>query len=160
GGERRNCDAIISGFSNGTLTYSKENLDEPVEKALLQLMSECYAGAKSQLVNLATRLGSTELDKYTAEISATLLAKAADEKEAEAARIAAAVQAIEMRKVDAEPVMDLIKLLTVRSSPEFVAGILDALRRSDSLQVGALLVERLPMLTPAGRLRAVVVLLG
>jgi len=160
GGQRKACDTVIGGLSKGSLTYSKTKLDESVEKALLKLISECSADAKGQVVGIASHLGSTELDKYTAEIGMAMLEKARNEKISDADRVASAVQLIELRKADAESAKELLKLITVRSSLEFAAGILDAVRRSDSAELGTVLVGNLATLTPAVRQRALVMLLG
>jgi putative membrane-bound dehydrogenase-like protein len=147
-------EAVVSGMARGWPKDTPARLDPVAEKALGQLLARVSAGNKGQLINLATRLGSPGLQKHAAEISSFLLTVAADEKAPEAKRIDAARQLVEFRIDDPKTIESLLELITPRASSELAVGLIDALRTSDSPELGPALVERYGSLTPAARAAA------
>ena len=156
----KSADAILSGLSSGWPKDAKVKIDDTSEKALVKLMVALPGGSKGQLVSLATRWGSTQLDKYTTEISAALIDKCKDQKESDLERVSAATQLIDLRRQDGDAAENVLKQITARSSPELSSGFLEALRHSGSAQAGAALVRTLPSLTPGIRKEALAILLG
>ncbi len=67
---------------------------------------------------------------------------------------------IELRKTDADAAKELIALITPRTSPALATGFLDAIAQSTSPEVGEVLVESVPNLSPATRGAAIRALLG
>ncbi|MGC3970881.1 MAG: hypothetical protein QM775_27180 [Pirellulales bacterium] len=114
---------------------------------------------QGRLVSLAERMGSKRMAEYGVEITAALLAEAADAKLDDAKRLAAARQAVEFRKADETVVTKVLNLLTPRTSPELAGGLLQALAASEVETVGRLTVAKLGAITPAARVEAVRLLL-
>ena len=160
GAEPNMAEMIVSGLGKGWPKDGKAKLDEQSDKALVKLMAMLPSSGKGQLASLATRMGSTELDKYTAEIGESLLATIQDAKGADAVRAAAAGQFIDFKKNDEAAAAQLLKLITPRTSPELSAGLLQAIGRSESPQAGAGLVAALAGLTPAAKRDALSLLLN
>lgn len=152
-------EAVLAGLARGWKGSAKPKLDDATEQALAKLMSEVPAGAKGYLSTLATRWGSTQLEKHSVEIAAGLLVKVRDEKISEAERMAMAGQLIGLRKSDGDAVRDLFALISPRTSPEFNAAILDAIRQSEAPQAGAIVVAGLNVLPPLAKNAAISVLM-
>jgi putative membrane-bound dehydrogenase-like protein len=153
-------DAVVAGLARGWPRDRKATLDEASERAIAQLFARLGPEAKGQLANLAARLGSTALDRYTTEIAATLLATARDETKTETERVGAARQLVELRPGDPDTPRTLLELIAPRTPATLAAGLIDGAGRSESPQVGAALVEMLPALTPTVRSAAYRALLG
>jgi putative membrane-bound dehydrogenase-like protein len=152
--------AIIAGLARGWPRDAKPVIDAGTEKVLVALLPKLAPAGRSQLIALTGRWGSKVLDKYAETLVAAFLAQVQDEKQTDAARIAAAVQLIDFRKADEASARQLLELVTPRTSPELAQGLLDAIARSDAGPVGAIVAERIPTLTPAGRAAALRLLLG
>src|SRR5262249_13156388 len=113
-----------------------------------------------QLVRLAGRWGSGGLEKYGAEITASLKSTAGDEAKADTPRADAARQWIELQPDDEQAVETLLGLITPRASPELATGLVEAVGQSTAPRAGRDLVARLGTLTPAARPAALRQLLG
>src|SRR5262249_51812076 len=124
---------------------------------LLPRLSEV---ARGSLAGLAERWGSKALAKSTAEIAGSLLATARDESKPDDARASAARQLVELRRLDPAAARDVLALITPRSSPGLATGLMAAVARSGSAEVGTTLVDALPSLTPIARAEAVRALVG
>ncbi len=152
-------DAVLAGLARGWPKDLKVKLDEPAEKALAALMTKGSTGSQSTLSTLATRWGSTQLEKYSAEIAKTLLGKATNESANESERIAAAGQLMSLRKNDAETVRTLFGLINPRRSLDFNTAMLEAIRLSEAPEGGAILVDGFASLPPAAKPTAIAALL-
>jgi putative membrane-bound dehydrogenase-like protein len=151
---------VVAGLARGWPKGRTPTLTAEAETALGQLAARLPLSARGQLVVLAERWGSKNLEKYAAEIAASLLARVADEQQSDKARLAAAVQLIESRPASAETARKVLELVTPRTAPELARGLLDALGHSQAAEVGPALARALPALTPGVRPAAVRVLLG
>lgn len=152
-------DAIVAGLDRGWPKDKRVVLGASGEEALLKVFQKSTPATRSRLVGLGSRWGSQKLEQFAVEISASLLAQIQDEKQPETARIAAAGQLIDFRKADAASALELLKVLSPRTSPTLALGIIEAVGRSDAPAVGAAIVEQLPTFTPAARSAALGVLL-
>jgi putative heme-binding domain-containing protein len=117
-------------------------------------MTRLSPASRAQLVSLATRWGSKAIEANAVEIASTFLAVAKDEKKPEADRIDAAQRLIEFRPNDAPSAEALLGLITPRTSQGLAIGLVDAVSKSGSPGVGALLVAKLGVMTPAVRSEA------
>jgi putative heme-binding domain-containing protein len=152
-------DAIINGLDRGWPRDKAVKLGEAGEDALVKLFQRATPASRSRLVGLGSRWGSRKLEQFAAEITSALLAQIQDEKQPEAARVAAAGQLVDFRRSDAPLAGELLKIITPRTSPELARGVVEAVGRSDAKEVGATLIESLGAFTPAVRPVALRVLL-
>ncbi len=152
--------AIVEGLARGWPKDAAVALDAKTEEAIVTLLKNLPRGSQGRLVSLAERLGSKRMVEYGAEITFALLAEAADAKLDDERRLAAARQAVEFRKTDEGVAVALLKLLTPRTSPELAGGLLQALAGGEVDALGRLVVEKLPVITPAARKEAVRLLLA
>jgi putative membrane-bound dehydrogenase-like protein len=152
-------DAIITGFAKGWPKDRPPTLNGESDKALVSLMTRLSPASRAQLVSLATRWGSKAIEANSAEIVATFLATAKDEKQPEAARITAAQQLIEFRTRDAQAAESLLALITPRTPQSLALGLIDAVGKSEAPTVGASIVAKLGAMTPVVRSDAFKVLL-
>ncbi|HEY8504759.1 MAG TPA: HEAT repeat domain-containing protein, partial [Gemmataceae bacterium] len=160
GADPRIADAVVDGLANGWPKGQSPKMDERLEQGLERLVERLSPGRRAQLVKLATSWGSKKFEKYAAEITRTLLARAGDESLGARQRSAAAAELVEYRSADPETVRVLLDLITPQTPPEVSAGILGALRQSTAPEAGKLVLERLSGMTPAGRSAAIGVLLS
>lgn len=160
GADRAIADVIVAGLTKGWPKNQPAKLDAGVEQAVVGLLKTLSPGAQGQLINLAASWGSKAFEKNSAEIAASLLAAASDEKQGDAARVASARQLVEFRADDAATAGQLLDLVSPRTPPTVAAGLIDALGSSRASGVGPALIDRLGSLTPAARGQALTVLLG
>ncbi|MDX1944603.1 MAG: ThuA domain-containing protein [Pirellulaceae bacterium] len=152
-------EATIIGLVRGWPRGRKPQLTPELESTLSELFAKLPPTAKSQLVSLALRWGSQELGKRVAEISAGFMADAQKEELDDTARLTAANQYVDLLKAD-PAAGKLLDLITPRTSPELARGLVEALGRSESEEIGQALAARLGKLTPAVRIAALRVLLS
>ncbi|MBL9092041.1 MAG: ThuA domain-containing protein [Planctomycetaceae bacterium] len=152
--------AIVEGLARGWPKDAPIALDDTAEAAIVALLEALPRDSQGRLVGLAERLGSRRVAEYGREITAALLAEAADAKSPDERRIAAARQAVEFRKTDESVATALLKLLSPRTSPELARGVFSALAASEAEAVGRLVVEKLNVVTPAARPEAIRLLLA
>ncbi|HEX4149786.1 MAG TPA: glycosyl hydrolase, partial [Pirellulales bacterium] len=151
---------MIAGMARGWPRDARAHLDAPAEDSLGRIVKQLRAGEQAQLLNLASKLGSQGLGKYSDEIVTRLLATAGDAKLAESERLAAARQLVGFRSDDDSLVGQLLAIVNPRASSSLASGLIDALGASQSPRVGPAIVERLAGFTPAARAAAVRVLLS
>jgi putative membrane-bound dehydrogenase-like protein len=158
--EGKQAEAILAGIAKGWPKDKLAKLDSEAEKAMVGMFSHQSTAGKGQLVRLATMWGSKAFEKQAVEISKTLTATVADEKQSDTDRIAAAKQLVEFRAADGETVIKLLDTLNPRTPPQIACGFLDALGASTSDKVGPAVLERLETWPPSVRLAAVRLLLS
>ncbi len=151
--------AILRGFVRGWPRDRKIALTSELEQSLSGLFDKLPPAAKSQVATLATRWGSQGLGEQIAKMAATFLETASKPDQADADRIAAATQFVELQKSDAAGTK-ILELITPRSSPELARGLVVAAGKSESPAIGNALADQLPKLTPAVRQAALTVLLS
>ncbi|MCX7409406.1 MAG: ThuA domain-containing protein [Planctomycetales bacterium] len=152
--------AVITGLAKGWPKGKTATLDDKAEEGLVELLKKLPPATRGPLATFATRLGSKKLEQYGAEIAASFLIVAKDDKQTEAARIDAARQLIDFRRLDAAAAKDVLAIITPRSSSELGRGLVEAIGRSESPDVGASVIEGLGALTPSIRPSAIRVLLS
>ena len=152
-------EAILGGMVKGWPKDGKIAVTADFEKSLGELMIQAAPGSKGFLSTLATRWGSVEMQKHSAEIAAALLEKLNQGKESDAERIASAEQLMGLRKSDPAAVHDLFALITPRTSPEFNTGVLEAIRLSEAPEGGEVISAGLKSLPPSAMSTAMSVLM-
>ena len=153
-------DAVVAGLVRGWPKDRPAKLTEAQEKAMAALLPKLSEGSRGPLISLASRWGSKGLEKYSAEIAATLLATVKDDKKPDSARAVAARQLIEFRRADSASAKTLLEMITPRTSPEFASGLVAAVALTESADVGVTLVNSLASLTPTVRAEAIRALIG
>ena len=144
-------DAVVRGLARGWPADQPPQLDARLEQDLERLAARLSPERRGQLVKLAAAWGSKKFEKYTAEVASSLLARIKNETLKADERIAAARELVGHRAADKETVQTLLDLLTPRTAPDLTVGLLQALQVSEAPEVGRLVLERLPGLTPAAR---------
>ncbi len=153
-------DAIIAGVERGWPKDKPVKLGESGEAQLVTLFQKSTPASRSRLVSLGSRWGSATLEKFSIEISSSLMAQVNDENQPDAKRVAAAAQLIDFRRTDSAAAGTLLHLISPRTAPDFARGIVEAVGRSDAPSVGELLIEQFGTLTPAVRQAAIRILLA
>ena len=153
-------DAAVRGLAKGWPARTAPKLDDATETALGRLTARLAPERRALAVRLAAAWGSKHATKFGAEIAKTLSDRVNDDSARVEDRVAAASELIGYQASDPALVKKLLDVLTPQAPPELGAGILRALQASDAQGVAALIVERLPGLTPAVRSAGIGVLLG
>ena len=152
--------AIISGLAKGWPRDKTPKLDANAERAIAGLLPALSPEARGQMLGLASRWGVTGLERFVAGLAREFLDAASDSSKPDAARIDAARQLIDLRKADPQAARDVLALVTARTPPDLASGFIGAVARSDSPEVGPLLVDAIGPMTPAGRRASILALLG
>jgi putative membrane-bound dehydrogenase-like protein len=144
-------DAVVRGIAKGWPAGKPPKLDEKVEKDLGRLAARLSPDRRGALVRLASGWGSAQFRQAGAELVKALLARMADAAVKTEDRVAAAGELVGYQPTDRAIVTAILDQLTPQAPPDLVAGLLQALRSSESADTPALVLERLPGLTPAAR---------
>jgi putative membrane-bound dehydrogenase-like protein len=152
--------ALIRGLARGWPKDKRPAITADDDALIAEILPRLAPAARSQFIALASRWGSTALEKHTTEIADAFLKQVTDAKQSDTARAAAAAQLMEFRSSDAATAKKLLGLITPQTSPQLAAGLLEAVGRSEAAEVGPALVKAAPSLTPAARAVAVRVLLS
>ncbi|SIO57672.1 hypothetical protein SAMN05444166_5459 [Singulisphaera sp. GP187] len=152
--------AIVAGFAKGWPKDKEPKLDVDSEKAIAALLPKLATDARGQLLGLASGWGVKGLDGYTAQLARDFLAAASDERKPESSRVDAARQLIELRKTDPKAARNVISLVNPKATPELAVGLISAVARSDSAEVGSALVDAMGPMTPAASKACALALLG
>jgi hypothetical protein len=152
--------AFIAGLNRGWPKDRPPTLDAAAEKVLVEVFPKLSPRAKGQLVELAGRWQSKVLEKFAAEISASFLATARDDKASDRDRISAASQLIDLRRGDVDAVRRIVELISPRTPPELAEGFVDAVAHSEAKSTATVLIDLLPTLTPSVRAAGLRVLLS
>jgi len=156
--------AIIDGLSAGWRDRTAVTLNDDAVKAVRVMLDyrpgfhPGWLGAwylptdtKARLIKLARSWGVKGIDAQLAAITKAALATVADAKAADAERVEAAKQVIELVPDGDDAANRLLAAVTPQTPPAVAAGIFDALGASKSRGVGAAVVARLKDLSPAVR---------
>jgi putative heme-binding domain-containing protein len=152
--------AAVAGLARGWPRDRRPDLTEADEKLLVEMLQKLTPATRSGLIALTSRWGSSALEKHTAAISEAFEKQVGDAKQSDEARAAAAAQLIDFRKSDAATAKKLLSLITPQASPQLVAGLLEAVGRSEAAEVGPAIVQASPSLTPTAREVAIRALLS
>ena len=151
--------AILGGLARGWPRDAKPTLSPELETILGELFEKLPAAGKSQLVTLSSRWGSQGLAKHIAMLTEGFLATAANAEATDEDRIRAAGEYADLLRSD-PAAAKLLDLITPQTSPELARGLVEAMARCDSTEVGQALADRVATLTPAVRSAALRVLLS
>jgi putative heme-binding domain-containing protein len=160
GANPRVTETWLDGLDRGWPRGKAVRLNAEDDQALLKLYQAVPVNLRGAVASLAAKLGSKELEKYTAEISEAYLKQLADDKLDPAKRAEAAKQLVGFRRSDAKAIGSLLEVLTPRTPPELAAGILEAIGQSEADQGGDLLIASLAKLTPSTRQAAIRLLIA
>lgn len=152
--------AVLAGLSGGWPRGHQVELSAESEGQLARLLDRVEAGAKGQVLRLASLWGSQALEQHAAAIVSSLLKLVRNPEEPLPVRADAAAQLIGFRSEDDEVVVQLLDSLTPQTPPQLAARIIDALAGSTAPNVGAELVQRAGAMTPLLKETAVRVLLA
>ncbi|MEZ6057356.1 MAG: ThuA domain-containing protein [Planctomycetaceae bacterium] len=141
--------ATLEGLSDGWQKGHQVALTPESEKGLIAILEKLPAGAKGQLIQLASVWGSQELQKHTTAIVDALLSSIANDKSKLNERLSAAAQLIGFRPSDDAVVTQLLNHVTPQAAPELSAGLLEALSGSTAKNVGPELLDRIGNYSPA-----------
>ncbi|MBX7075574.1 MAG: ThuA domain-containing protein [Pirellulales bacterium] len=151
--------AAIGGLAGGWSGREAVELNEEQLGALNRLMGLVDVEGQLTLAKLTQQWGIGDaFAEQVRQVEAKLVEQAADAERDDDKRIEAVRQLVAMARHD-EALRRLTDLITPRSSPALVAGILDALATSSRAEIGELLIECWPRLTPTSRTQAVATLL-
>ena len=153
-------ETIVPGLARGWPKNTPLSLDPAASEALVNLFERLPAGSRSELLALARKLGSTAFSARIVQTRAALLATACDAAQSDEARIKAAQQAVELEPSKPEAARRLLELLSPRLAPTLVNGLLDAVSRCQSAEIGPTLVSAFAGATPEQRRKIVGLLLG
>lgn len=151
---------VLAAFAKGWRRKSTVELPPTVEQALDKLAKKLPSAQQGSLIKLATVMGSKSFANQSATIAKAMLATIADETRSDEARLAAARQAVEFQPESGELAAKLLGALTPTTTPQLTTGLLDALSASQAPGLGAMLLKKMPGLTPAARTAALRVLLS
>ncbi len=152
-------ETILDGLDRGWPRDKPARLGESGDEMLVKLFKQATPASRSRLVGLAARWGSRKLEQFAAEAAAALLAQVQDDKQPDAARIAAAEQLIDFRRSDPASAVQVLELLSPRTNPDLAQGLVEAVARSDAPSTGTALIEHLAAMTPKVRAVAIRILL-
>ena len=152
-------DALIGGLAKGWPRDKTPAQGADAERAIGGLLPALSPEARGQMLGLASRWGAKGLEPFVAGLARDFFAAAADESKPEAARIPAARQLIDLRKSDPRAARDVIALITAKTPPDLASGLIGAVARSDSPEVGTALVDAIGAMTPAARKASILALL-
>ncbi len=150
---------ILAGLAKGWPKDKRIAVTEELEKALGELLRGADASTQGHLLKLAAAWGSRAFEKHAEQIAGSLLQVLADDKEADAQRVSAARQLVELLPEETKVVEDLLGLVTPRASPALVEGLMASLGSSRVPTLGTLVVKQFGGMTPGARAAAVKMLL-
>ncbi|WP_337172923.1 PVC-type heme-binding CxxCH protein [Paludisphaera sp.] len=152
--------AVVVGEEKGWPADVRPTLDEAAEEALAALLGRLPSEGRGRLVFLGSRWGSGAMKEASAAVAKGLLEKVADDAAAEADRVAAAREVVELSPEDDAVAEGLVEQITPRSSPTLAVGLVEALARGRARSAGGAILSALPRMTPAARSAALRALLG
>jgi len=152
--------ATLKGLAKGWPANQPPELNARLEKALADLFAKAPVAARGQLAQLGKKWGSKSLASQSREIVQTYLKTAADSKQSDEDRIAAAKQACEFGSSDPAVAKAVLEIITAQLSPQASQGLLEAVSLSDQTETGKEIIDRLPEWTPTLRQSAIRILLS
>jgi putative membrane-bound dehydrogenase-like protein len=160
GGEPAVSEAIIQGLTRGWPKDKPARIDGSADSLLKKLSAELKPAARGQLVRLVGLWGNETLNLMGTEIANQLMATVKDEKASDAKRIDSARQVVEIRGGHPSTVREVLELIGPRTASDLATGLVESVAASKSPEVGALLIETMPRVSPTVRSQVVRILLG
>jgi uncharacterized protein len=158
-GDPAAADAVVRGLAKGWPAGKGPKLDASLEEDLGRLLGRLSPERRGVLVRLASAWGSKQFVQAGAEVAKSLLAKVGDAALKPEDRVAAAAELVGYQASDKAPVAVILDQITPQTPPDLAVGLLRAIKASESPDAAALVLERLPGLTPAARSAGIGVLL-
>ncbi len=126
---------LVKGWPEGKVPLNAQS-----DKALETLLAQLPAEARGDLIRLGDRWQVESLLKQTEKLVQELMKTIQDAKSPEAARIAAASQAVDFGKKDSALVKTLLSLITPQASQDLARGLVEAIGKSEA-PVGKEIIE-------------------
>lgn len=152
--------AVLEGLTKGWPNDHEVQISPAAGDAMIAILEKLPVASKSQLIQLAGKLGAASMKEQIKKIADQLMALVTNAEASTEQRINAAVQLVAMRSSDDETVDGMLGSITPQTPPEVIQGMLSALRGSKAARVAPALIEAFSGLTPDGRDSAVRVLLA
>ncbi|MBX9624872.1 MAG: c-type cytochrome, partial [Gemmataceae bacterium] len=143
--------AAVDGLAAGWPAGKKAALHGASEEDFGRLLAKLPAASRGRALKLGQVWGVKGLDAQLVEITNGLLATVADAKAADAARVEAAKQMVELRPDDDAAAAALLAAATDDTPPTVAAGVFEALTASKSKTVGRAVVAKLKDLPSLAR---------
>jgi uncharacterized protein len=152
--------AVLSGMSRGWPSDYDIQVDEAAGKSMVAILEKLPVGGKSEMIQLAARLGAASMKEQIRKISDQLLEVALNNETSPEGRVDAAKQLVAMQPTEDSIVDSLLEGISPQTPPDVVFGFLDSLIESRSSRVGPALIGSISMLTPDAKGNAFRVLLS
>jgi putative membrane-bound dehydrogenase-like protein len=156
----KEAEIILASMAKGWPRNTKLELWPNAEKAMQDVLPKLSPAGRGQLFRLASVWGSKTFANQAEEIARSLLSALRDGKLAEAQRLDAARQLVDVQAGDVKAVGALLELISPRTPSSLATGLLDVLGSSASPAVPPALLQRYAELTPTVRDAALRVLLS
>ena len=151
-------EAMLRGLARGWPKGKAVKLASKDAEAIKKLALSLPSGPRGQLIRLVTPWHDPILAGINSEMTGGLLKTAKDPEVADARRVEAARQLLELIPASDEPVRELLAMIEPRTSPELAAGLIEAVGAGSAPGAGAAIVERMSAMGPSLRAQAVRVL--
>lgn len=146
---------ILEGLFQGWPEKHAIELDGASADALLSVLEQVPIGSKSMLAQLASRWGGKSMAQQLKKIGEELFGLLSNADADLKLRVEAAQQLVALQPSEGAVVSQLMEQVTPQTPPTLVLGILGALVQSRAAEVGALIVDKAPELTPDARSAAI-----
>ncbi|MEX2114660.1 MAG: PVC-type heme-binding CxxCH protein [Pirellulales bacterium] len=152
--------AVLRGLAQGWPADKTVPDSVALASAVERLLPGMKLGERALLLRFAQRLGIAGVDVELNRVRSELLAQLDDASRDDDERLSAARDLVDLSPADDRTVETVLDRVTPRTPPSLAVGLLRALDRSESSQLGSLAVARFGRLSPANRTVAISVLLG
>lgn len=151
--------AVVNGLAAAPAGRGGK-LTPEAEAAFVRVLGRLPGVAQGRALKLAQAWGAKGLDAQLAGIVDRLIAAVSDPRTADAARVDAAKQVVELRPDDDAAAARLLEIVSGDLPPAVAAGIFEALAASKAKAVGPAVVARLKDLPGPARASALRLVLG
>lgn len=137
--------AVTEAIIRGLAMASKPSkpLTADAEKAVGKLLTTLPTASRGRLLKLSTSWGVKGLDSQLAELSKGLYTTVADESASESSRLEAVRQIIEFQPESDDAALKIVAAVNGKSSPQFAAGVFEALSASKAKGIGSAVVAKI-----------------
>jgi putative membrane-bound dehydrogenase-like protein len=142
-------DAIIRGLS--LAGKPAKQLNAQSEKAFGRLLTSLPAASRGRLLKLSSSWGVKGLDAQLAELSKGLYVTMADETASDSNRLDAVRQIVEFQPDSDDAALKIVAAVNGKSSPQFAAGVFEALSASRAKGIGSAVVAKVKELPATAR---------
>jgi putative membrane-bound dehydrogenase-like protein len=142
-------EAIIRGLA--VATKPSKPLTADAEKAVGRMLTSLPAASRGRLLKLSSSWGVKGLDSQLAELSKGLYTTVADESASESSRLDAVRQIVEFQPESDDAALKIVAAVNGKSSPQFAAGVFEALSASRAKGIGSAVVAKIRELPATAR---------